>query len=85
LVHGAAWQALPREIQTIVERNTEHFAKLQRRDVEAINLAGEAELARRGMVVNRTGTESIRARLGDFYARWRTRFDPAIWALTGAP
>jgi hypothetical protein len=29
--------------------------------------------------------DHIGARLGDFYARWRTRFDPAIWALTGAP
>src|SRR2546423_12598892 len=85
LAHGAAWQVLPREIQAMVGRNAEQFAKLQRQDVEAINLAGEAELARRGMVVNRTDTASIRARLGDFYARWRTRFDPAIWALTGAP
>ena len=39
----------------------------------------------RGMVVNHADTASIRARLGDFYARWRTRFDPAIWAPTGAP
>ena len=85
LAHGAAWQALPCEIQTVVERNAEHFAKEQRQDVEAINLAGEAELARRGMVVNHADTASIRARLGDFYARWRKRFDPAIWALTGAP
>src|SRR5438874_737830 len=85
LAHGAAWQALPRDIQAVVESNAERFAKLQRQDVEAINTAGEAELARRGMVVNHTHTASIRARLGDFYARWRARFDPAIWALTGAP
>src|SRR5438876_1589195 len=85
LAHGAAWQALPRDIQAVVETNAERFAKLQRQDVEAINTAGEAELARRGMVVNRTDTESIRARLGDFYARWRACFDPAVWALTGAP
>ena len=85
LAHGAAWQALPRDIQTVVERNAEGFAKLQRQDVEAINHAGEAELARRGMIVNRADAASIRARLGDFYARWRARFDPAIWALTGAP
>src|SRR5438067_648036 len=69
LAYGAAWQALPREIQAVVERNTEHFAKLQRRDVEAVNAAGEAELARRGMIVNHAETESIRGRLGDFYAR----------------
>src|SRR5204862_1668133 len=46
LANAASWQALPTEIRTVVERNTEHFAKLQRQDVEAINLAGERELAR---------------------------------------
>jgi tripartite ATP-independent transporter DctP family solute receptor len=81
LAHGAVWQALPHEIQTVVERNAAHFAQLQRQDVAAINAAGEAELARRGMVVNTTDTASIRARLGEFYARWRARFDPAVWAL----
>jgi hypothetical protein len=58
---------------------------LQRQDVEAINAAGEAELARRGMIVNHADAASISARLGDFYRRWRQRFDPAVWALTGAP
>jgi tripartite ATP-independent transporter DctP family solute receptor len=81
LAYGAAWQALPREIQAVVERNAAHFALLQRQDVTAINTAGEAELARRGMAVNTTDTASIRVRLGDFYARWRVRFDPAVWAL----
>jgi tripartite ATP-independent transporter DctP family solute receptor len=81
LAHGAAWQALPHEIQTVVERNAADFAKLQRQDVAVINAAGETELARQGMIVNTADTASIRARLGDFYARWQARFDPAVWAL----
>jgi len=85
MANAARWQAVPGEIQTVIERNTEHFAKLQRQDVEAVNAAGEAELARRGMIVNHADIASFRARLGDFYARWRQRFDPAVWALTGAP
>ena len=85
MANAARWQAVPGEIQTVIERNTEHFAKLQRQDVEAVNAAGEAELARRGMTVNHADTASFRARLGDFYARWRQRFDPAVWALTGSP
>ena len=85
MANAARWQAVPGEIQTVIERNTEHFAKLQRQDVEAVNTAGEAELARRGMIVNHADIASFRARLGDFYARWRQRFDPAVWALTGAP
>src|SRR5262249_33916923 len=73
MANAARWQALPRDIQTVVERNTERFAKLQRQDVEAVNAAGEAELARRGMIVNHADTASFRARLGNFYARWRQR------------
>jgi tripartite ATP-independent transporter DctP family solute receptor len=85
MANAARWQAVPREIQTVIERNTERFAKLQRQDVEAVNAAGETELARRGMIVNHADTASFRTRLGDFYARWKQRFDPAVWALTGAP
>ena len=85
MANAARWQAVPGEIQAVIERNTERFAKLQRQDVEAVNAAGEAELARRGMTVNHADTASFRARLGDFYARWRQRFDPTVWALTGAP
>jgi hypothetical protein len=33
------------------------------------------------MTVNTADTDSIRARLGEFYARWRARFDPAAWRL----
>jgi TRAP-type transport system periplasmic protein len=85
LAHGAAWQGLPRDIQGVVERHAEAFALLQRRDVEAVNAAGAAELARRGMAVNTADAGSIRARLTDFYGRWRARFDPAVWALLATP
>ena len=33
------------------------------------------------MIVNEADTVGIRARLGDFYTRWRARFDPAAWRL----
>ena len=81
LANAAAWQALPAEIRAIVERHAETAALAQRDDIEAVNAAGAAELARRGMLVNTADADSIRARLGDFYARWRARFDPAAWAL----
>jgi tripartite ATP-independent transporter DctP family solute receptor len=81
IANAAAWQKLPAEIQAVVERNADKFALLQRADVEAINAAGAQVLARHGMTVNTADTASIRARLGDFYARWRTRFDPAAWKL----
>jgi len=81
IANEAAWQKLPAEVQAVTARNADRFALLQRADVEAINAAGAEVLAREGMIVNEADTASIRARLGDFYARWRTRFAPAAWRL----
>lgn len=81
LANAAAWRALPAEIQAVVERNTEKHALLQRADIEAVNAAGAEMLGRHGMIVNQADTASIRARLGDFYGRWRARFAPAAWRL----
>src|SRR5207302_5224581 len=81
LANAAAWQVLPAEIRAVVERNADRFALLQRADIERVNAAGAEALAQAGMVVNQADTASIRARLGDFCDRWRTRFDPASWAM----
>ena len=81
LANAAAWSALPRNVQDIVERNAEKFALLQRDDVEQINAAGAEELARRGMQVNTADTASFRAGLGDFYKNWRAKAGPEVWRL----
>jgi TRAP-type transport system periplasmic protein len=81
LANAEAWQALPAEIRAVVERHADAFALLQRADIETINAAGAAALARAGMVVNTADDGSLRTALGDFYARWRTRFDRAAWSL----
>jgi TRAP-type C4-dicarboxylate transport system substrate-binding protein len=79
LAHAAAWTALPADIQWVVERTVEAFAKRQRADIEAVNAAGAAALAERGMIVNHTDAASIRSKLGDFYTRWKAKFPPATW------
>jgi tripartite ATP-independent transporter DctP family solute receptor len=81
LANVAVWNALPQEIQQVVECNAEKFALLQRDDIERVNAAGAEELARRGMTVNSADTHSFRARLGDFYASWRQKAGPATWRL----
>jgi tripartite ATP-independent transporter DctP family solute receptor len=81
LANATAWDALPREIQQVVESNAEKYALLQRQDVEQVNAAGAEELARLGMKVNTAETAGFRAKLGDFYARWRDRAGPATWRL----
>ena len=72
---------LPREIQQVVERNAENFALVQREDIEQVNAAGAEVLASRGMAVNTADTDSFRARLGPFYARWREKAGPVTWRL----
>ncbi len=84
LANATAWQALPAEIQAVVERNAAQFALLQRADIEAVNAAGVGVLAGHGMIVNTADAAGIRTGLGDFYARWRTRFEPAAWKLLEA-
>ena len=81
LAHAAAWSALPRAIQEVVERNAEKFALLQRNDIEKVNAAGAEELARKGMQVNTADTASFRARLGDFYKSWRAKAGSEMWRL----
>jgi tripartite ATP-independent transporter DctP family solute receptor len=79
LAHRATWEALPGDIRQIVADNATRCALAQRAEIEAFNIAGESALAAAGMIVNRANTASLRGRLGDFYARWKTKFDPAAW------
>ena len=81
LANAEKWAALPRGIQEIVEREAEAAALAQRQDVAASNASGAEALKAHGMQVNTTDTTGIRARLGDFYARWKARFDTPTWAL----
>jgi tripartite ATP-independent transporter DctP family solute receptor len=79
LANAAAWAALPVDIQWVVERNVEGFAKRQRADIERVNAEGEAVLAAQGMEVYYTDAASIRGRLGLFYARWKAKFPAQTW------
>jgi tripartite ATP-independent transporter DctP family solute receptor len=84
LANAEAWAALPGEIRAAVERHADAFALLQRADIERVNAAGAEALAAQGMAVNTADVATIRAALGDFYTRWRQRFDPAAWTLLEA-
>ncbi|HEX6443140.1 MAG TPA: DctP family TRAP transporter solute-binding subunit [Stellaceae bacterium] len=84
LANGRTWATLPAEIKAAVERNAETYALLQRADIETVNARGAAALERAGMVVNSADAASLKTALGDFYMRWRKRFDPGAWKLLEA-
>jgi tripartite ATP-independent transporter DctP family solute receptor len=80
LANGTTWEALPADIRQVIADAADAACRTQRAEIEAFNIAGETELARLGMIVNTADRASIQARLGDFYARWKARSDPAAWA-----
>ena len=81
LVNPDAWKALPPDIQAVVERNAAKYAPLQRIDTEERNASLADKLARNGMTLNKADTSGFRARLGDFYKRWKAEFGDTAWGL----
>lgn len=79
LANRGAWDALPLNIREIVARHAATCAQRQRAATEVVNAAGEARLRQLGMTVNEADAASLRAPLGDFYARWKAKFAPATW------
>ncbi len=58
-----AWNALPRDVQAVVERNLTKYALLQRRDTALRNDSLSEKLARRGMTIVHADTSGFRTKL----------------------
>jgi tripartite ATP-independent transporter DctP family solute receptor len=78
-----AWNALPRDVQSVVERNLAKYALLQRHDTRLRNESLAEKLARRGMTINKADTAALRAKLSSsgFYQKWSGKFGAPAWAL----
>lgn len=78
-----AWNALPHDVQSAVERNLTKYALLQRRDTAQRNDSLAEKLARRGMTIVRAETGGFRAKLASsgFYTKWRDKFGAQAWSL----
>ena len=83
LGNAEAWKALPPDVQAVAERNLTKYALLQRRDTQLRNDSLAEKLARRGMVLVKADTASLRAKLtsSGFYPRWREKFGAEAWGL----
>lgn len=75
------WQRLPADVQRIIHRNAEKYVKLQRNDTDKMNHELPTRLAQRGMMINQPDAASFRARLGDYYSRWKDTIGSKAWAL----
>jgi tripartite ATP-independent transporter DctP family solute receptor len=78
-----AWNALPRDVQSVVDRNLTKYALLQRRDTALRNESLSEKLARRGMAINKADTSGFRTKLSSsgFYTKWAGKFGSQAWAL----
>jgi tripartite ATP-independent transporter DctP family solute receptor len=75
------WSRLPADLQQVIERNAMKFARLQRADNAALNVAFRTKLAEQGMIFNEADTSSFRGRLAPYYARWKTTVGERAWSL----
>lgn len=81
LVNVDAWKSLPKDIQETVQRNVTKYAYLQRADFAALTSSLTDKLHRLGMQINPCDTASFRAKLGDYYKKWRGTFGDTGWRL----
>lgn len=81
--NGRSWDALPDDLKLIIERAFNEAGMLQREDVAKLNSTLEADLAAKGMVVNKTEPDSFREQLqkSGFYKEWKAKFGDETWAL----
>jgi tripartite ATP-independent transporter DctP family solute receptor len=80
-----AWNALPADIRAIVNRNAVKYTLLERADIAQLSAALADKLKRLGLTFNtNVDTNSMRAALGSFYARWKGEFGATAWSLLEA-
>jgi tripartite ATP-independent transporter DctP family solute receptor len=84
VANAQAWNALPPDIQSAVERHAAAAALAQRRDVERLDAGAVEWLRGKGMIVNQADTSGFRTHLGAFYARWKAIYGDKAWALLEA-
>jgi TRAP-type transport system periplasmic protein len=84
MAHPATWNALPADIQTVIERNYTKYVRLQRQEQGAFNASLRDDFAKRGLVFNDTDQAAFRARLPAVYAIWKEKLGSKCWSLVEA-
>lgn len=75
------WEALPADVQGVIERNVAKFVSIQRKENAALNNSLRAKLTQQGMTFNVADTVSFRGRLEPFYTQWKEKVGTKTWSL----
>jgi tripartite ATP-independent transporter DctP family solute receptor len=82
LAGGEWWKGIPPDLQAVITRNASTYTDRQRRDVMKLNDTLIGKLRSQGMeVIEKPDRASMKAKLGEFYGRWKTEFGATPWAL----
>ena len=84
VANAAAWNALPPDLQAIVEKHAETAALAQRQDIDKLNAGALGTLQTKGMIVSETDTSGFKKPLVSFYARWKENYGAKAWGLLEA-
>jgi TRAP-type C4-dicarboxylate transport system substrate-binding protein len=81
--NAAAWKGLPDELKTIVGRNLNAAAVLEREDIARNDKVVQADLEKAGLVFNVAETQSFRDGLkeGGLYKYWHDKLGDEPWGL----
>jgi tripartite ATP-independent transporter DctP family solute receptor len=83
LAHLPAWQRLPADIQTSIERNVARCVRLQRQDQQRMNLDARAAFSRT-VAINEADSATFRPKLSGVYASWKEKVGSKCWSLLEA-
>jgi len=81
VANADSFKGLPPDLQTILRNALNHMALLNRREMELSNNSLAEKLTRFGMKINTVETAPFRARLHDFYAKYKSEYGTAAWDL----
>ena len=81
IMNNNSWNALPPDLQAIVQRNAAKAGAAASRNGELFATSCADKLARLGMEVNTADHNSFKSRLNDYYNRWKREFGTTPWSL----
>jgi tripartite ATP-independent transporter DctP family solute receptor len=81
LANQAAWNTLPADIRTSIERNVTRAVRLQREDQQKANATARTSLAGHGLAFNEVDQAPFRAKMAGVYADWKKMLGNKAWSL----
>jgi TRAP-type C4-dicarboxylate transport system substrate-binding protein len=78
-----AWEKLPEDLRTIVGREFDKSADVQRADIAKLSQTLRADLTAKGLVFNDVDVKPFQAALAKttFYADWKAKYGAEAWDL----